>query len=149
MGRDRFLELRVGDTGTDCQAGFCFLDPVFSSGLLLALKSGVAAADAVHPALLNGDLSPEQFTPYASALRHSIENMRKLVYAFYEPNFSFRSLTKKYPDLAGDITDCLSGDVDKDFSKLFGAVAEFCPVPDALPYGQPLTLTAHKAGSGS
>ena len=47
--------------------------------------------------------------------------MRKLVYAFYDPNFSFRALTERYPDLVGDITDCLSGDVNKDFSRLFGA----------------------------
>jgi hypothetical protein len=63
--------------------------------------------------------------------------MRKLVYAFYDQNFSFRKLTDKYPDLAGDVTDCLSGDVNKDFTRLFNAVAEFAPVPDALPYGAP------------
>jgi hypothetical protein len=32
----------------------------------------------------------------------------------------------------------LSGDVNKDFSKLFNAVAEFAPVPEPLPYGAPL-----------
>jgi len=50
-------------------------------------------------------------------LREGIENMRKLVYVFYHPNFTFRDLIGKYPDLAGDITDCLSGDVNKDFSR--------------------------------
>ena len=64
--------------------------------------------------------------------------MRKLVYAFYDPNFNFRALTDKYPDLAGDVTDCLSGDVNKDFTKLFTGISEFAEVPDALPYGQPL-----------
>jgi hypothetical protein len=64
--------------------------------------------------------------------------MRKLVYAFYDPNFSFRKLTDKYPELAGDVTDCLSGDVNKDFSKLWEAVREFAPLPDDLPVGQPL-----------
>jgi hypothetical protein len=68
--------------------------------------------------------------------------MRKLVYAFYDPNFSFRELTDKYPDLAGDVTDCLSGDVDKDFTKLFKAIEEFAEVPDALPYGKPLESAA-------
>ena len=116
----------------------CFLDPVFSSGLMLALKSGVMAADAIHEGLVAGDLSPARFTEYGRALREGIENMRKLVYAFYEPEFSFRQLTDKYPDLAGDITDCLSGDVNKDFSRLFEAVAEFAPVPEPLPYGAPL-----------
>ena len=116
---------------------FWFLDPVFSSGLMLALKSGIMAADAIHEAILAKDFSPERFENYGVTLRQGIENMRKLVYAFYEPNFSFRTLTDKYPDLAGDITDCLSGDVNKDFSKLFNAVAEFAPVPEPLPYGLP------------
>jgi flavin-dependent dehydrogenase len=119
---------------------FCFLDPVFSSGIMLALKSGILAADAVHEAVLSRDFSPARFAEYGRVLRQGIENMRKLVYAFYEPNFNFRALTDKYPDLAGDVTDCLSGDVNKDFSKLFDAVAEFAEVPGALPYGQPLTL---------
>lgn len=123
--------LLVGDA-------FCFLDPVFSSGVMLALKSGVLAADAVHEAIVAGDFSPEQFSGYATMLRQGIENMRKLVYAFYDPNFSFRKLTDKYPDLAGDVTDCLSGDVNKDFTKLWEAVREFAPLPDELPVGQPL-----------
>ena len=117
---------------------YCFLDPVFSSGVMLALKSGVMAGDAVHEALMASDFSPARFKDYAAKLRESIENMRKLVYAFYNPNFSFRELTDKYPDLAGDITDCLSGDVNKDFSRLWTAVKEFAEVPEPLPYGQPL-----------
>jgi flavin-dependent dehydrogenase len=118
---------------------YCFLDPVFSSGVMLALKSGVMAGDAVHEALVARDFSPARFANYATQLREGIENMRKLVYAFYNPNFSFRELTNKYPDLAGEVTDCLSGDVNKDFSRLWKAIEEFAPVPDSLPYGQPLT----------
>ncbi len=117
---------------------FCFLDPVFSSGVMLALKSGVLAADTVHAALAAGDFSPARFADYGRLLREGVENMRKLVYAFYDPNFSFRTITDKYPDLAGDITDCLSGDVNKDFSRLWKAISEFAPLPEALPYGQPL-----------
>ncbi len=51
--------LLVGDA-------FCFLDPVFSSGLMLALKSGVLAADAVHDAILARDFSPDRFAGYAT-----------------------------------------------------------------------------------
>ena len=57
---------------------------------------------------------------------------------FYAPGFSFRAITDKYPDLAGDITDCLSGDVNKDFTRLFSAIEEFAPLPEALPVGKPL-----------
>ncbi len=117
---------------------FGFLDPVFSSGVMLALKSGSLAADAIYAAFLARDFSAARFSDYGRMLQEGIENMRKLVYAFYDPNFSFRKLTDKYPDLAGDITDCLSGDVNKDFSRLYTAVAEMAEVPDPLPYGMPL-----------
>jgi flavin-dependent dehydrogenase len=122
--------LLVGDA-------FCFLDPVFSSGLMLALKSGVLAADAVHEAIVARDFSPQRFATYASALRAGIENMRKLVYAFYNPGFSFKDVIMKYPDAAGDITDCLSGDVTKDLTRLWKWIGEFVPLPEELPVGQP------------
>jgi flavin-dependent dehydrogenase len=123
---------------------FCFLDPVFSSGLMLALKSGAMAADAVDEALRDHDFRPERFAGYAATLRQGIENMRKLVYAFYHPDFSFRQLTDRYPDLSGDITDCLSGDVNKDFSRLWAAIREFAPIPEPLPCGAPLTAPVAK-----
>lgn len=123
--------LLVGDA-------FSFLDPIFSSGVMLALKSGVLAGDAVHEGLVAGDLSPARFSRYARFLREGIENMRKLVYAFYDRNFSFRVLTDKYPEMAGEVTDCLSGDVNKDFSKLFAAISEFAEVPDPVRCGEPL-----------
>jgi flavin-dependent dehydrogenase len=121
---------------------FCFLDPVFSSGLMLALKSGVLAGDTIHEALVARDFSAERFAAYGASMRRGIENMRKLVYAFYHPDFSFRDVIEKYPDLAGDITDCLSGDVNKDFSPLWKAIAEFVPLPEDLPYGQPRTAAS-------
>src|SRR5580704_7439114 len=127
--------LLVGDA-------FAFLDPVFSSGVMLALKSGVLAADAVHNAIVSKDFSPGQFSEYATFIRQGVENMRKLVYAFYNPDFSFGKVIKKYPAAAGEITDCLSGDVNKDFSQLWKWVTEFVPLPDELPVGQPLTKGA-------
>jgi flavin-dependent dehydrogenase len=123
--------LLVGDA-------FAFLDPVFSSGVMLALKSGVLAGEEVHKGLGSGDLSPQHFAHYGETIRAGVENMRKLVYAFYDPNFSFREVIKKYPEAAGEITDCLSGDVNKDFTPLWKKFREFVPLPDDLPYGTPL-----------
>jgi flavin-dependent dehydrogenase len=123
---------------------FAFLDPVFSSGVMLALKSGVMAGDAVHDALVARDFSPERFATYASMIREGVENMRKLVYAFYDPKFSFRTLTDKHPDAAGLVTDCLSGDVNKDFSTLWRQISEFVTLPDTLPLGTPLTRSANE-----
>jgi len=123
--------LLVGDA-------FAFLDPVFSSGVMLALKSAVLAGDAVHLALVDDDVSPQRFTGYAALIREGIENMRKLVYAFYEPNFSFKDVVMKYPEAGDDITDCLSGDLNKDYTQLWDRIREFVPLPDDLPYGLPL-----------
>jgi len=50
--------------------------------------------------------------------------MRKLIYAFCDPNFSFKDVIARYPG-AGLITNCLSGDVNKDYSKLWTWVGEF------------------------
>jgi hypothetical protein len=114
---------------------------------MLALKSGVMAADTVHEAIIARDFSPSRFAEYGRSLRRGIENMRKLVYAFYDPNFSFRELTDKHPDLGGDVTDCLSGDLDKDFTRLFKAIEKFAEVPDTLPYGQPLEESTQTAAA--
>ena len=123
--------LLVGDA-------FAFLDPVFSSGVMLAIKSGTLAGDAVHKAIADGDLSAARFADYGRYLREGVENMRKLVYAFYHPKFSFRTLTNKYPSAVGWVTDCLSGDVNKDFSELWRQIEEFVPLPASLPLGEPL-----------
>jgi flavin-dependent dehydrogenase len=120
---------------------FAFLDPVFSSGLMLALKSGTLAGEAVHQAILDGDFSPARFAAYGRYMREGVENMRKLVYAFYDPKFSFKQVMEKYPDAAGEITDCLSGDVNKDFTPLWTKIREFVPLPDDLPVGDPLVET--------
>jgi flavin-dependent dehydrogenase len=114
-----------------------FLDPVFSSGLMIALKTGVAAADAIHGALEAGDVSPARFVEYGRITRQSIENMRKLVYAFYDPNVSFKTVTEGRPDLADALTDCLSGDVNKDFSAMFEVFSRYTEIPEELPYGAP------------
>jgi flavin-dependent dehydrogenase len=126
---------------------FGFLDPVFSSGVMLALKSGTLAADAIKAAFDAQDFSAGRFTEYGRTMREGIENMRKLVYAFYDQNFSFRELMQLGPELAGDVTDCLSGDVNKDFTSLYTAVARMAEVPEPLPYGLPLIRETNLAAS--
>jgi flavin-dependent dehydrogenase len=122
-----------------------FLDPVFSSGMMLALKSGVLAADAIHGALGTGVVSAASFNGYAKAMHDSIENMRKLVYAFYDANVSFKSVTDRHPGVADDLTDCLSGDLNKDFSRMFGAFSEFTQLPEPLSLGMPKVESSRAA----
>jgi len=117
---------------------FGFLDPVFSSGMFFALRSGVMVGDAVDEALAAGDYSAARFADYGTQFRSEIEAMRRLVYAFYDEDFSFGVLLKKYPELQGDVTDCLIGHLARDFERMFEAIGEFAEVPEALPHGQPL-----------
>ena len=121
---------------------FAFLDPVFSSGVFLALKSGEMAADAVDAALTEGDFSAERFAGYSECLCHGVEMMRNLVYAFYDQNFSFKTLFMKYPDLKGDATDCLIGNFSTDFDPLFRAIGEFASLPAPLEHGRPLVTVS-------
>jgi len=117
---------------------FAFLDPVFSSGVFLALRSGELAADAVDAALTAGDFSASQFSDYGAQMRKGIEAMRRLVYSFYDHEFSFRVFLNHFPDLHGDLTDCLMGNLFRDFTQLFEAVAKFAGVPEPLAHGTPL-----------
>ena len=118
---------------------FAFLDPVFSSGVLLALRSGELAADAADAALKDRDFSASRFAEYGAEFCKRIESMRRLVYAFYDHEFSFREFLKKYPHLKGDVTDCLIGNWLKDFDPMYEAMHEFAGnIPEPLPHGKPL-----------
>lgn len=115
---------------------FAFLDPVFSSGVFLALKSGEMAADAAHAALHTGNTSASAFAAYGERLCHIMEVMRQLVYAFYDPNFSFGKLIRRHPELRGKLTDCLIGNIEnQDFTSLTAALSELAEIPEPLPYG--------------
>jgi len=49
---------------------------------------------------------------------------------------------KEYPHLAGDLTDCLIGNLQIDFDPLFTAVSNFAKAPAPLPHGLPLVEAA-------
>ena len=117
---------------------FGFLDPVFSSGVYLALRSGEMTADVVDEALTAGDFSAARFTEYSATLRHEIEAMRRLVYAFYNQNFSFKDFFMEFPEHRGDVTDCLIGNLSRDFDPMFSHMRKFADVPGPVPHGQPL-----------
>jgi len=90
---------------------FGFIDPVYSSGVYLALKSGEMAADAIHAALEQGDTSGEALGNWQEKYRGGIESFRKLVYAFYSQEFSFAKFLKAYPQFRTNLVDILIGNV--------------------------------------
>ncbi len=93
----------------------------------MALKSGELAADAIDAALEANDVSAGRFAEYGDLLCAAIENMRRLVYAFYDTNFSFGRMLKQYPEMRGRLTDCLIGDLMEDkYGELFSRDLGVC-----------------------
>jgi flavin-dependent dehydrogenase len=92
---------------------FGFLDPLYSSGVLLALKSGQLAADAVSEGLTNGDTSKAQLGKWGPDFSRGMDRMRRLVCEYYD-GFSFGKFVKKHPGLKGHITDLLIGNLFTD-----------------------------------
>jgi flavin-dependent dehydrogenase len=92
---------------------FGFLDPLYSSGVLLALKSGQLAADAVSEGLATNDTSAAQLGSWSADFSRGMDRMRRLVCEFYD-GFSFGRFVKKHPEFKGHLTDLLIGDLFKD-----------------------------------
>jgi len=92
---------------------FGFLDPLYSSGVLLALKSGELAADAIVEGLRRNDTSGAQLGNWEKLFHRGVDRMRRLVCEYYN-GFSFGKFVKKFPHLRGTITDLLIGDLFDD-----------------------------------
>ena len=90
-----------------------FLDPLYSSGVLLALRSGEMAADAIVEGLAKGDTSASQLGKWGDAFNKGVDRMRRLVCEYYD-GFSFGQFVRKYPDLRNTVTDLLIGDLFTD-----------------------------------
>ncbi len=100
---DRFL--LVGDAGG-------FIDPLFSTGVLLAAYGGRFAAQAIHEALKRGDLSAERFAQYEQQALTGADLFKRLVHEFYGE--SLRKLlvhSAVHDATCAVITSLLAGDV--------------------------------------
>ena len=89
---------------------FGFLDPLYSSGVLLALKSGELAADAIAEGLRKGDVSAAQLGKWGPGFNRGVDRMRRLVCEYYD-GFSFGQFVRMFPHLKGLVTDLLIGDL--------------------------------------
>jgi len=110
-----------------------FLDPIYSSGVLLALKMAELAADSIHDAFNHNDFSGARLGQFQSKLDRGIESMRKLVYAFYNEGFSFAKFLQKNPDQRVNIISLLMGDVfNEGVDDIYESIAEFADIPPPL-----------------
>jgi flavin-dependent dehydrogenase len=117
---------------------FGFLDPMYSSGVFLALKSGEMAADAINEAFGRNDFSAVQLSKWGDELSDGMTVLRKLVYAFYTKEFSFGKFVKMYPQHKDDVTAVLVGDVFRpEVAELFTPMATLAPIPPSIPLTPP------------
>lgn len=86
-----------------------FIDPIYSSGVYFALRSGELAADAIIEGLAKGDTSAAQLGQWADDFGKGTTWIRKLVRAFYSDDFSFGRFLRDHPQHVGNLTDLLIG----------------------------------------
>ncbi len=98
----------VGDAAT-------FLDPVFSTGVFLAMAMGERAASLIDRALARpAPVAERDLAPYARYANRLVGRFRRFVYAFYDPVF-FEAFCSKEPfdRMRAAITTVLSGGVER------------------------------------
>ncbi|MCA9111196.1 MAG: tryptophan 7-halogenase [Planctomycetaceae bacterium] len=107
-----------------------FIDPVYSSGVLLALRGGEFVADAVHDALQANDISGARLGHWKAEFDAGLENFRRLVYAFYAPDFSFGDFLREHPQFKSNLVDVLIGAVFKPgVGDMFEVMGDIRPAP--------------------
>jgi len=107
---------------------FGFLDPLYSSGILLALKSAACAADAISAGLSRGDTSAAQLGCWGPEYVAGMERMRRLVCEFYD-GLNFGRFVRDHASRKGLVTDLLIGDLFKP------EIDELWPLFDAMKAG--------------
>jgi flavin-dependent dehydrogenase len=110
-----------------------FLDPLYSSGVLLALKSGDLASEAIAGGLAAGDTSAARLGAWAPAFNQGVDRMRRLVCEYYD-GFSFGRFVKNFPQLKFTVTDLLIGDLFTDrVDSVWGPMESLYPPGKAAP----------------
>jgi len=98
----------VGDAAT-------FLDPVFSTGVFLAMATGERAARAIDRALSRrGRVDARDLAAYARQSRRLFARFRRFVYAFYDPVFFEAFCTPDPPEtIRAAVTTTLAGGIER------------------------------------
>jgi ABC-type nitrate/sulfonate/bicarbonate transport system ATPase subunit/flavin-dependent dehydrogenase len=95
--------LMVGDAAR-------FVDPVFSSGVSVAMESAKRAAAVIIPALARGEVSAARFAEYEKTVRAGVDLWREFINLYYQLPPLFLDLLTD-PEARGQLTRLLQGDV--------------------------------------
>lgn len=108
----------VGDGFVMIGDAAMFLDPIFSAGVMLAMRGADLASEAISAALAAGDVSAKRFASYEEKIRRPVEKMHKIITNWYDimasrnRNHVFR-LSQTAPLLRRQLVILLSGGYDK------------------------------------
>ncbi|MFO0823399.1 MAG: NAD(P)/FAD-dependent oxidoreductase [Gemmataceae bacterium] len=120
---------------------FGFLDPLYSSGLLMAMTSASMAADSITEAFGKQDFSEAQLRTWEKPYLQGMDRIRRLVCEFYD-GLSFGRFVKKHPHLKGLVTDVLIGDVFKDEVDVLWPLMDELRQEQGIPAYEPVTAGA-------
>jgi len=97
----------VGDAAT-------FLDPVFSTGVFLAMSMGLKAGEAIDAALArHGRVDKSDLARYEKESQRLVARFRRFVYGFYDPVFFEAFCTENPPEaIRKAVTTVLAGGVE-------------------------------------
>lgn len=106
-----FTRQQAGDGWVLVGDALAFIDPIYSSGVYLALQSGQLAADAVVAGLQKNDTSQVQLGSWLAGFLGGTKWIKKLVAAFYAQEFSFSEFLRDHPEHRANLIDLLIGRV--------------------------------------
>jgi len=90
---------------------FGFIDPIYSSGVFLAFKGGEMAADSILDAFEANDFSAARLGKHGPKLVKGVDALRKLVYAYYDRDFSIARFLEQFPEQQENLVHLLIGNV--------------------------------------
>lgn len=94
-----------------------FIDPIFSTGVFIAMHSGEECADALNAVLDRPERKARLFARYEGRLHRVMDKYLRFVTAWYRPEFIevFTSPTQRL-QLAGAVNAVLAGNLGDDFA---------------------------------
>ncbi|TYK52731.1 NAD(P)/FAD-dependent oxidoreductase [Actinomadura decatromicini] len=121
---DRFV--LIGDAAR-------FVDPIFSSGVSVAVNSARIASYDIIEAHKANDFSKERFATYERRLRRAVRNWYEFITIYYRLNVLFTAFVKD-PQYRVDVLKMLQGDVyDEEEPKALAAMREVVEAVEADP----------------
>ncbi len=94
-----------------------FIDPIFSTGVFIALESAEAATDAIDTALQNPAARSRAFKSYSRKLRRTMNLYVRLVGKWYKPRFIevITQPTNRF-QLSPVVNSMLAGNIERSFT---------------------------------